>query len=485
VPGRASSNSPVLRNVKAILFSSRDSALLLLIILCIEVGVGAFAMRDVFTSYVEVQKMYGVTVRGLQGIGELQYEAQETRRSTLYAMTTNDANLQVNYADQSRRSDSRVTAGITQYLGQARTPRGGELGKRLARDWAAYLAIRDRVLSSILEGSVKEAMTLDLAVGVPAFDRVRQDLEEIKQLYNQQASQQVAVVAASSERSAVKLVCLLGFGLLFGSFAVWAIQSNKIRAAVQLARLQMEFVASVSHELRTPITAILTAGENIRDGVVDKPEGLVEQGSIITEQAARLMQLVNQVLEFTASTWNRPLQSPRRLQISEVVAHALQNTAGLLKGAGFTVEQNIEPGLPSVIADLSMLSQCLQNLITNAVKFSNGNRWIGLSARTEKAENGNHEVLISVRDRGLGISRSDLPYIFDPFYRSPRVVAAQIHGTGLGLYIAQRSAEAFGGRVSIITELGVGSVLTIHLPVPKQDFESSDVSSHDLLGTRP
>jgi signal transduction histidine kinase len=466
------------------LFSSRGSALLLLVILCIEAGVGAFVMRDVFTSYVEVQKMYGVTVRGLQGIGELQYEAQETRRSTLYALTTNNANLQGKYADQSRSSDSRVTAGITQYLGQTRSSRGTELGKRLASDWTAYLAIRDRVLNSILEGSIKEAVSLDLAVGVPAFDCVRQDLQEIKVLYNEQAQQQVAVVAASSWRSAVKLVCLLGFGLLLGGFAVWATESHKIRAAVQLARLQIEFVASMSHELRTPITAILTAGENVRDGVVDKREDLVEQGWIITEQAAQLLQLVNQVLEFTASTRNRPLQRPRRLQISEIIAYALQNTAGLLKGAGFTVEQNIKPGLPSVLGDLSMLSQCLQNLITNAVKFSDGKRWIGLSARAERAENGNREVLISVRDRGLGISRSDLPYIFDPFYRSPQVVAAQIHGTGLGLWIAQRSAEAFGGRLSISTEVGVGSVFTIHLPVSQQDFESSDVSSYGLLRTR-
>jgi signal transduction histidine kinase len=483
--GQASGNSPVLKSVRAILFSTRGSALLLLGILCIEAGVGAFVMRDVFTSYVEVQKMYSVSVRGLQGIGELQYEAQETRRSTLYALTTNDANRKGNYADQSRSSDSRVTAGITEYLDQARTPRETELGRRLAGDWSAYLAIRDRVLSSIFEGSVKEAVNLDLAVGVPAFDRVRQDLQEIKQLYNEQASQQVAVVAASSWRSAVKLVCLLGFGLLFGGFAIWAIQSHKIRAAVQLARLQMEFVASVSHELRTPITAILTAGENIRDGVVDDREGVVEQGWIITEQAAQLMQLVNQVLEFAVSTRNRPLQNPRRLQISEIIAYALQNTAGLLKGAEFTVEQKIQLDLPSVIGDLSMLSQCVQNLISNAVKFSNGNRWIGLSARTERAENGNPEVLISVRDRGLGISRSDLPYVFDPFYRSPQVVAAQIHGTGLGLWIAQRTAEAFGGRLSIITEVGVGSVFTIHLPVPRQDVESSDVSSYDLLGTRP
>ena len=77
---------------------------------------------DLHNSYLEVEKIYGGSVRGLHRIGELQYYAQETRRSTLYALTTNNGNLQVNYADQSREADHRVTEGIADYLRQARTP---------------------------------------------------------------------------------------------------------------------------------------------------------------------------------------------------------------------------------------------------------------------------------------------------------------------------------------------------------------------------
>ena len=70
----------------------------------------------------------------------------------------------------------------------------------------------------------------------------------------------------------------------------------------------------------------------------------------------------------------------------------------------------------------------------------------------------------SVEDHGQGISASELPHIFEPFYRSPKVVAAQIHGTGLGLALAKRIAEALGGRISVISEPGVGSTFTLHLP---------------------
>src|SRR5579864_9816026 len=108
--------------------SWRDYSFLLFMVLLAEVGVGIFVLRDLRQSYVQVQKMYEGSVRGLRRIGELQYEAQETRRSTLYALTTNDGNLQVNYADQSREADRLVTEGIADYLSQARLPQERSVG---------------------------------------------------------------------------------------------------------------------------------------------------------------------------------------------------------------------------------------------------------------------------------------------------------------------------------------------------------------------
>src|ERR1700757_905714 len=200
------------------------SVVALVLVLLGEAVVAGFVMRDLGRSYATVENMYNGSVQGLLRVGELQYEAQETRRSTLYALTTNDGNLQVNYADQSREADQRVSDGIAEYLAQARMPRELEVGKRLENDWNAYLKIRDDVLGFILESSPKEAVDVDLRSGVPLFDRVRQDLDDIKRLYDEQASQQLVVVAASSRRSVLKLIAGLGFALLFGSVAIWAIQ---------------------------------------------------------------------------------------------------------------------------------------------------------------------------------------------------------------------------------------------------------------------
>ena len=444
------------------------SAALLLLVFGIEMGVGIFVVRDLLTAYGEVQHVYAGTVQGLRNIGELQYQAQETRRSTLYALTTDDGNLQVNYADQSRAADQRVTAGIAEYLAQARTPKEVEIGKRLTDDWSAYLKIRDDVLGLILETSPREAVELDLTSGVPSFERVREDLDAIKRLYDEQASQQLALVAVSSKRSVFKLIGALGFAVLFGTVAIWAIQRSKMQASMQFAKLQMDFVTSVSHELRTPLTAILSAGENVRDGLVVGREDLAEQGSIIVDQAGRLAELVDKVLLFAGSIKRKPHYKLRPLEVSEIIECALRNTAVLLHKSKFSVEQHVPQGLPPVVSDLFAISQCLQNLIANAVKYSDKDCWIGISAGIDEPAFDSKGVRISVEDHGVGISSSDLSRIFEPFYRSPRVVAAQIYGTGLGLSITKSTVEALGGRLSVISEVNVGSTFTLHLPLAKE-----------------
>src|SRR6202008_3239059 len=119
------------RSVRKVQFWKNYSVLLLMVLIA-EVGVGIFVLKDLRQSYVQVQKMYEGSVRGLRRIGELQYEAQETRRSTLYALTTNDGNLQVNYADQSREADQLVTQGVADYVAQAQLAQERGVGSRLA-----------------------------------------------------------------------------------------------------------------------------------------------------------------------------------------------------------------------------------------------------------------------------------------------------------------------------------------------------------------
>jgi signal transduction histidine kinase len=462
------------------------STLMLFAVVAVELAVGMFVIRDLRSANMETQRMYAGSVLGLRRIGEMQYQSQETRRSTLYALTTNDSNLQVEYADHSRNADQRVSDGVAEYLKQAQTPTEIKLANRLASDWSAYLKVRDEVLATILEGSTKEAVELDLSGGVPSFELVRQDLEEIKRLYDDQASQRLANVAASSHRSVLRLIVVLMSTLVFASVAIWAIQRSRVQSALQLARLQMEFVASVSHELRTPLAVLCSAADNLADGVVGGREQFALYCSMIRKQSRQITELVNQILLFASTQESHERFVIRSLEVPPIISSALESTSAAVGEAGFIVEQQIAPLLPRVLADPTALSQCLQNLIANAVKYGGEERWIRICAREGEGPDRTPEVIVSVEDKGIGIDEQDLPRIFEPFYRSPAVASSQIHGTGLGLSVAKSIADAIGGRLSVVSRLGVGSTFTLHLPAAKENglAVAAAPSAPDLVGQK-
>ncbi|HVA95087.1 MAG TPA: HAMP domain-containing sensor histidine kinase [Candidatus Dormibacteraeota bacterium] len=256
----------------------------------------------------------------------------------------------------------------------------------------------------------------------------------------------------------------ISFGVLFLLVVSMAILIITSARAQRLAKLQMDFVTAVSHELRTPLTVISSAAENIAHGVVQGKPQLEQYGSVIGTQAKRLFEMVEQILLFAAIREGHQRYNLRPVEAEEVLDSALSNTAGLVRTAKFRVEQEIEPNLPLILADRTALSQCLQNLITNALKYGGEQQWIGITVRLPEHGLSGKEIQISVSDRGIGIDPEELPHIFEPFYRSPLVTAAQIHGTGLGLPLAKSMVEAMKGRITVKSVPGHGSTFTLHLP---------------------
>jgi two-component system sensor histidine kinase SenX3 len=275
----------------------------------------------------------------------------------------------------------------------------------------------------------------------------------------------------------------VGFGvlLLLAISTLMVIVTS--RRAQNLARMQMQFISAVSHELRTPLAVMCSAADNLADGVVHGDQQLSQYRSMIASQARQLTALMDQVLTFAASGEQKPQYRLRLLQVSEVIDATVEKAAGLIQDAQFQLEQNVEPGLPPVTGDVDALSHCLQNLIVNAVKYSGESRWIGLRAALGESA-GKKEIQISVADRGIGIKGSELNRIFQPFYRSPSVTAAQVHGTGLGLSLATNIAQAMNGRLSVSSTLGEGSVFTLHLPIDskslRQDKDKADATPLSL-----
>lgn len=292
---------------------------------------------------------------------------------------------------------------------------------------------------------------------------------------NKQGSLEAAVAGFRRKHLAISFGVLLVLALTMGIVVVAG------RRAQQLADLQMEFVAGVSHELRTPLAVITSAADNIFDGVVAERAQLERYAGVIKNQARQLTQLIEQILLFAIAREKKQQFKMRRLQVSELIDAALESTAELAHSARSTVQKDVPADLPAIVGDFDDLLHCLQNLITNAIKY--GGQSGSLAVRAASADS-SREVRVVVEDKGLGISAAELSKIFDPFYRSPSVIAAQIHGTGLGLPLARSIAEAMGGRITVSSQIGKGSAFTLHFPAASEVAETSmEKSVADVMKT--
>jgi signal transduction histidine kinase len=236
------------------------------------------------------------------------------------------------------------------------------------------------------------------------------------------------------------------------------------RRAQTLARKQMDFVAGVSHEFRTPLAVIHAVSENLADGLVTEKNQVEECGQVIRDDARRLAGMVEQVLEFAGATRGKSLYHRKPIDVGEVIDEVLTKYLSVKPTKALLVEKKIDPDLPSVLVDRSALESALRNIVDNAVKYG-GAEPCSISIKAETGvSNDDHQVKVTIADQGIGIQPSELNQIFEPFYRGTDVVAAQIHGNGLGLSLVKNAIEANGGSISVTSAPGRGSAFTLSLP---------------------
>lgn len=246
-------------------------------------------------------------------------------------------------------------------------------------------------------------------------------------------------------------------GLLAASVILIFVSAQRSK---RLAQSQLDFVSSVSHEFRTPLSVIYSAGENLTDGVVNSPDQVERYGDLITGEGKKLTAMVEQILQFAGARSGKQKYDFRETDARTIVENAVAECKPLLDENEFQLNVDLPERLPTFTADSGALSRAVQNLIVNAVKYSNGRREIAIAAK-----NGDGELKISVADKGIGISRKDLAHVFEPFYRAKSVVDDQIHGNGLGLNLVKEIVEAHKGKVDVESEVGKGSKFTIRLPI--------------------
>jgi two-component system phosphate regulon sensor histidine kinase PhoR len=226
----------------------------------------------------------------------------------------------------------------------------------------------------------------------------------------------------------------------------------------RLEQIRRDFVANVSHELRTPLASIKGYAETLRDGALDDKKHRLEFVTTIEEQAVHLTKLVDDLLDLSAiESGHRP---PRLASgaLRPLLESAAKEAAPSAADRKVRVVPRPPEGLPAASFDADQIRQVLANLVSNAVKYSEPGGLVELSATVVDGE-----IVVSVRDEGVGIPDADLPRVFERFYRVDKSRTREEGGTGLGLAIVKHLVEAHGGRVWVASRQPGGSTFFFSL----------------------
>jgi signal transduction histidine kinase len=231
-------------------------------------------------------------------------------------------------------------------------------------------------------------------------------------------------------------------------------QNERLREA---DRLKDEFVALISHDLRTPLTSITGYVElALEEDLPDDARGFLH---VVARNSERLLRLVNDLLFVARLQAGDMMLEQEELDLAEIVRDGVKAIEPRATAKEITLTSSVA-AVPPVRADRGRFLQVLDNLVSNAVKFTpdGGDVHVSLDER-------DGTVRLEVSDSGMGISAADQRRLFERFFRADNAVAQQVPGTGLGLYICRAIAEAHDGTISVRSELGSGSTFRLELPV--------------------
>lgn len=230
----------------------------------------------------------------------------------------------------------------------------------------------------------------------------------------------------------------------------------------EVESMRRRLIGDVSHELRTPLTAIKGSMEGLMDGVLTADQETFQQ---IHAEADRLNRLVEDLQELSRVEARAYPLDLRPLEVSSVVQTVFKRLAPQAESKRIPLGLELAPDLPRMLADEDRLIQVLTNLLGNALQYTPEDGRVTISARQT-----NHQVQISVHDTGVGISPSDLPYVFDRFYRVDKSRSRRAGGgSGIGLTIARALVEAQGGRMWAESPgNGNGSTFSFTLPISEK-----------------
>ena len=235
-------------------------------------------------------------------------------------------------------------------------------------------------------------------------------------------------------------------------------------------RIKTELISMVAHELKSPLTSIYGFSELLLDADLKDPQAK-EYAQVILNESTRLTDLVNKFLDLSRLEAGRTEIRMSPFDLRQVVGKILETYKGQAEEKKIRVIMEIPENLPLALGDQDMIEQVLLNLLSNAVKYSPNHSKIGIEAKEDEKE-----IVVNVIDNGYGIPKEALPRIFDKFYRVVDSEGAEeVEGSGLGLALAKEIVEKHGGKITVNSRLGVGSVFSFTIPKAEMTTNESTV----------
>jgi len=361
------------------------------------------------------------------------------------------------------RRASREFAGLVPLSGAEDSARG--------RFLVAMTVWSDGMDQALVATDVPDSLN-ELREQLDAIDSTSDSVLEEASISGSHHEQRVA--ALRREHTLVQAAFgVLTVGILGLAFAWWRRSVNSDHARVeqeQAARLRAQFFANMSHELRTPLIAIrgfaTTIEEHVRaDGTLRAAARQIDSG------AKDLLGVINNILDACKIDAGKMELQLENVALASVVDRPMQRCQGLVGTKLISLGIDIPADLPELHVDVVKLQQVMTNLLANAIKFTERGS-VKLSAR----DTGAGRVAIDVTDTGVGIRPEALARIGKPFEQGDAGTSRHFGGSGLGLAIVHSIVELLGGEVRIESKLGVGTCVTVLLPVAQRETGQSRVS---------
>jgi two-component system, NtrC family, sensor histidine kinase GlrK len=233
------------------------------------------------------------------------------------------------------------------------------------------------------------------------------------------------------------------------------------RRLVELEEQKNRFLRQVSHELKTPLTALREGTELLAEEVAGRlSPGQREIAEILRRNSVELQKLIEDLLSYGASHFYRTVLELQPVRVKDVIQRVADDQKLALRAKDLRLEVNVQDVV--LAADREKLRVLVDNLVSNAIKFSPLDGAVAIDARA----NGTH-LELEVADEGPGIAHADRPHVFEPFYQGAEAERALVKGTGVGLSVVKEYAVAHGGTVEVVEGTGErGARLRVRLPLP-------------------